>query len=32
MKKILKFTDDEIIEMAKQIENEGGNEEEGDDF
>ena len=31
MKKILKFTDDEIIEMAKQIENEGGNEE-GDDF
>ena len=32
MKKILKFTDDEIIEMAKQLENEGGNEEEGDDF
>ena len=31
MKKILKFTDDEIIEMAKQLENEGGNEE-GDDF
>ena len=32
MKKILKFNDDEIIEMAKQIENEGGNEEEGEDF
>ena len=32
MKKILKFTDNEIIEMVKQIENEGGNEEEGDDF
>ena len=31
MKKILKFNDDEIIEMAKQIENEGGNEE-GEDF
>ena len=32
MKKILKFNDDEIIEMDKQIENEGGNEEEGEDF
>tara|TARA_B100000424_G_scaffold131871_1_gene100048 strand:- start:957 stop:2453 length:1497 start_codon:yes stop_codon:yes gene_type:complete len=33
MRKILKFTDDEMKEISKQIENEGGgDEEEGDDF